>query len=503
MTVRRRIILKNFVLLGSLLLIVAASGVGLLFMRHNLRIATDEYLELRMVNDVAVNTSRLELHLAAEKADKQKITSLLKESLAELDTFARRQQVEEEPEDHDLRELQGARRASKLLSAVLSTYEGDAAAPALSVPEQIESLGTVMSQLDALAREMDSLIKSNQREARKRLQTILWIIAGLTATIVLAGAAISRSQYQSIARPVKALRAGVKRLAAAKFSERLPSGGDREFAELAEDFNRMAAELDDFYRRLEEKVEQKSKELVRSERLASVGFLAAGVAHEINNPLGIISGNAELAMRRLSKPDGEEARRAAGESLQIIWDEAFRCKEITDRLLSLVRPGQARRQPVSLGQIARDTANLVNGLEQYRGRTVVARMSDESTLTVLANATEMRQVLLNLVVNALGAVEEGRGEVVIAGQSDGEWVEIAVSDNGRGMAPEVLEHVFEPLFTARRGTGAPGTGLGLSISQLIVGAHGGTIRAESAGAGKGSRFVVRLPVASQLQEVAV
>jgi signal transduction histidine kinase len=93
--------------------------------------------------------------------------------------------------------------------------------------------------------------------------------------------------------------------------------------------------------------------------------------------------------------------------------------------------------------------------------------------------------------------------VVIGARADGPWVEIEVSDNGCGMTPETLQHVFEPLFTARRGTAVPGTGLGLSISHLIVEEHGGTIRAESAGLGKGSRFVVRLPAATQLQELAV
>ena len=503
MTVRRRIILKNFVLLGSLLLIVAASGVGLLLMKHNLHVATDEYAESRIINAVAVKTSALKLHLASEPPDKEKITALLKESLTELDRFCRQQLTDEEPEDHDRRELEGGKRASSALFTVLRTYEGGAGAPALSVSKQIEALDLVLAELDSLAREMDTLIKSNQREARKRLQFILWVIAGLTATIILAGAAISRSQYLSISRPVRELRAGVKRLAAARFSDRLTPGGDREFHELAEDFNRMAAELDDFYRRLEEKVEQKSKELVRSERLASVGFLAAGVAHEINNPLGIISGHAELAMRRLGKPDGDKKLQQIGEAMQIIWDEAFRCKEITERLLSLVRPGQARRETVSLAQLVRDTANLVNGLEQYRGRSVMVRMDEEDPLLVAANATEMRQVLLNLVVNALDAVDEGRGEVTIAGRSDGNWVELEVSDNGRGMTPEVLEHVFEPLFTARRGAAIPGTGLGLSISHLIVEGHGGTIRAGSDGTGKGSRFVVRLPAATQLQELAV
>ena len=100
---------------------------------------------------------------------------------------------------------------------------------------------------------------------------------------------------------------------------------------------------------------------------------------------------------------------------------------------------------------------------------------------------------MNLTVNALEAVSPERGEVRIGGKRSGDWVELSVDDNGKGMTPETMEHVFEPFFTAKRGTGEPGTGLGLSITHAIVENHGGRIRVESEGPGRGSRFTVRLP----------
>ena len=105
----------------------------------------------------------------------------------------------------------------------------------------------------------------------------------------------------------------------------------------------------------------------------------------------------------------------------------------------------------------------------------------------------MKQVLLNLTINALQAVQPGTGEVAIEGRRAGGWVEVVVSDNGRGIAPESLKHVFEPFYTDKRGAGEPGTGLGLSITHAIVESHGGRITAESGGAGRGSRFTVQLP----------
>ena len=123
-----------------------------------------------------------------------------------------------------------------------------------------------------------------------------------------------------------------------------------------------------------------------------------------------------------------------------------------------------------------------------------------------ANLTEMKQVLLNLTINALEAVPPVEGEVCIEGHRTRDWVELSVKDNGRGMCPDVLQHVFEPFFTARRGSGnAPsdrGTGLGLSITHAIVESHGGRIQAESDGVGLGARFTVRLPASKATRRTA-
>jgi signal transduction histidine kinase len=268
----------------------------------------------------------------------------------------------------------------------------------------------------------------------------------------------------------------------------------------------MAAELEGFYRQLEEKVRAKSRELVRSERLASVGFLAAGVAHEINNPLNIISGYAELTLKRLRALDGDPAAEDAARSLQIIRDEAFRCKETTEKLLSLARGGTDVRAPMNLAATAEEVAAMTRGLKNYRDRRVRTNFRDDAeTMRVMANASEMKQVLLNLTVNALEAVPPGAGEVVIEGRRRDDWVEVSVSDNGRGIPPESLPHVFEPFFTDKRGSGEPGTGLGLSITHAIVEGHGGRIDAHSDGPGRGSRFTFQLPAVAatrrgQLQE---
>jgi signal transduction histidine kinase len=255
----------------------------------------------------------------------------------------------------------------------------------------------------------------------------------------------------------------------------------------------MAAELETLYRELEQKVAAKSKQLVCSERLASVGYLAAGVAHEVNNPIGIIAGHAELSLQQLQRNRTSQAIPEVEKTLQIICEEAFRCKEIVAKLLSLARPGDENRRCICLTTIASSVVSIISGLDTYRSRRLTLQAGKDEDLCVLANEGEMKQVLLNLAINALEAVFPQTGQVHIdIARVDG-LVELSVTDNGRGMSPDVLEHIFEPFFTSKRGASQPGTGLGLSISHAIVESHGGHIFAYSDGANQGSRFVVRLP----------
>jgi two-component system NtrC family sensor kinase len=322
---------------------------------------------------------------------------------------------------------------------------------------------------------------------------LMSIIAGLT----VAGAIIvGILHYRSVANPLRKLQTSVRILAEGKFSERVPPLTPAEFTSLASDFNRMATELDTLYRQLEEQVAAKSKELVRSERLASVGYLAAGVAHEINNPMGIIAGYAELSLQALKQKSPPEALVEAEKSMKVIAEEAFRCKQITEKLLSLARPGDDNRKIVSLKDVAANVVNLVTGLGEYKNRKITFDSSDHDAFNILASEGEMKQVLLNLTLNALQSLNGSNGHVLIDLHRNDSTIELSVSDNGRGMSAEILDRIFEPFFTAKRGVGPPGTGLGLSISHMIIQNHGGRITAASAGPNKGSTFTLHLPAAN-------
>jgi signal transduction histidine kinase len=226
--------------------------------------------------------------------------------------------------------------------------------------------------------------------------------------------------------------------------------------------------------------------------LASVGFLAAGVAHEINNPLASISLGAEALERRLKgllPPSGIDADQA-WRLLTMIQSEAFRCKGITEKLLDFSRLRDQERQTCSLSSLVADVIDMVQHMGRYREKQIV--LASASDVLAQVNPQEIKQVILNLVVNALDSMDPG-GMLQIDVSEESAHAIMQFSDDGCGMTPDVLRNVFEPFFTRCR-TGK-GTGLGLSISHRIISDHHGHIEAASDGPGKGSRFTVRLPLA--------
>jgi signal transduction histidine kinase len=313
-------------------------------------------------------------------------------------------------------------------------------------------------------------------------------------------------------QPLGILIRGSRRVAGGQFDYRIHLDTQDEMSELAEALNDMTARFQDIRDDLDRQVQERTKQVVRNEQLASVGFLAAGVAHEINNPLASIAMCAESLESRirevLAQPVGGEPagnnRPAAGSGpasppadqlavishyLKMIQSEAFRCKEITERLLDFSRIGQAKREATDLGQVVRGVVRMVGHLGKHRQKQIRFRQSQPVVAPV--NAQEIKQVVLNLLTNALDSMDDG-GTVWIELCSRDGMAELVVRDNGCGMDAQVLEHVFEPFFTRRRA--GQGTGLGLSISYRIIADHGGDIRAESPGPGQGATFRVRLPL---------
>jgi signal transduction histidine kinase len=344
-----------------------------------------------------------------------------------------------------------------------------------------DELTAAYSLAAQLASHMQIVSREITRQTQQQIHQLLLHLALLGGAIVLVAIALSIWQHRSVMRPLSQLTSGVRRLEAGRFDQRINEAGPAELAALARDFNRMADRLQQFYENLEQQVRDKSRQLAQAERLASVGYLAAGVAHEINNPLGIIAAHAELALRKTSGGD------PTAPALRIVVEEAFRCKQITQRLLSLSR-GSQEREPVSLVALAEQTAAMVRQLPRAAGKTVTVQSADP--LNVNADASELKQVLLNLLFNALDACPASGGRVTIIGRLDGKIAELQVIDNGRGMIAATLAKAFEPFYSEKRGVGV---GLGLSISHAIITEHGGELTAHSEGENHGATFTLRLP----------
>jgi len=298
-----------------------------------------------------------------------------------------------------------------------------------------------------------------------------------------------RLSFVWIFKPLHILIEGSRQVASGNYGTRIELTSNDEIAELADAMNFMTEQFEEKVRQLEEsrrdldeKVKQKSRELVRSERLASVGFLAAGVAHEINNPLMAISACTESLQRRPN--DTEHVKRY----LTMIQEEAFRCKGITERLLGLARKESKERTKTDFVPIITDMLEMLRQQDAFKRKNVTLDLPKSFEITV--NAQEMKQVVLNLLTNAFQNTDEA-GQVQIRLCTVENMAMLSIQDDGAGMDAEVLHNIFEPFFTRQKG--GSGTGLGLSITHRIIEEHQGRISAHSEGPGKGALFVVELP----------
>lgn len=301
--------------------------------------------------------------------------------------------------------------------------------------------------------------------------------------------------YAAIFSPLRKLHSGAIRVAHGDFDHRVLINTKDEMSELADAFNKMTTRFQETKYDLDDQVRQRVAQLVRSERLAGVGFLAAGVAHEINNPLSAILMAADSLQDRVQSVeramDSSEAA-VIRQYFQLIQNEADRCRQITSKLLDFARGQDGTRARVDVCSVIREVRDIVQLLGKHRGKQIVFDRAEPCYLEV--NGAEVKQVFLNLVANALESMDpDGVLKIGLIEHTD--QVIISFQDNGCGMTAEVRENLFQPFYTQRRG--GQGTGLGLSISNRIVHDHGGTLEAKSDGPGLGSTFLVRLPRHSQ------
>lgn len=351
-----------------------------------------------------------------------------------------------------------------------------------------ERTAELPSHLLERLRELASDVRSEYRWAI----SIAWGTTIVTTILLISAVLLFRKW---IAIPLAILVEGSREVAAGKFDHRIHLDCDDEMRELADSMNAMTNRFQEIRDDLDCQVRERTKQVVRSEQLASVGFLAAGVAHEINNPLASIAMCSESLEGRLTEllshvGDAQSAERIVVRNyLQMIQKEAFRCKQITEKLLDFSRMGDPERQNTDLHGLVAGVIDMIRHLGKYQNKNVVLRETGPVIAEICPQ--EIKQVVLNLITNGLDSIEPG-GTVTVSVAVKGAEARLIVEDDGCGMTADVMKHLFEPFFTRRRG--GQGTGLGLSISYRIVEEHLGQIVAESDGPGKGSIFTVSLPL---------
>ena len=235
------------------------------------------------------------------------------------------------------------------------------------------------------------------------------------------------------------------------------------------------------------------EQIAQADKLAALGELSAGVAHEINNPLGIILGYTQLMLKAEAN---RETPSGLYEDLKIIEKHVKNCKKVVSDMLAFARKDSLQRGITDMNRVIQDVVDFVHNHSDFKNCDFQLALSDNAPLTVMGNEQEFRQVIINLLINASHAVDK-KGKIFLNSRKTGDKVEIEIRDNGTGIRKADMGRIFNPFFTTK--PAGKGTGLGLSVSYGIIKKHGGRIQVKSR-KGEGAAFTITLPAMADTGE---
>jgi signal transduction histidine kinase len=367
-----------------------------------------------------------------------------------------------------LRAIAARSRLMQTLVASDGTPVYDFAVPVTVLTERRATARVAVS----IARELDAL--------RRTRNSILLFACGIMAL----GLAWATYQARRLTGPMRALVVGAREVRDGNLDYRLSIATHDELGEIGQAFNTMTDSLQRMIAELREShaaLAAAQDAAVRHARLVAIGELSAAVAHEIRNPLGAVSNCVQLLRASPHRrPDDAEL-------LEIVWQETDRLAHIVSDFLAFGRPRPPQLGYVDIHELVQETADFFRRDERSALVGIVID-SAATALSVRADRDQLRQVFLNLLVNACEAMPNGSGTITVAAVAARDRVDITVSDSGPGIPSELQARIFEPLFTTK----PTGSGLGLAIARRIVEAHGGTLTVSST-PGWGASFTCRLP----------
>ncbi len=340
------------------------------------------------------------------------------------------------------------------------------------------------------AREIQSFTEELSKRERSRVNDILSMSSSLLPLalliIIVAGIIINVNLARSIAVPIRELEKVTKKVAMGDFSEAIEVKGEDEITSLEISFNQMEDRLKDTLNSLEHAVKnlhEKQAQLVEAEKLASIGILAAGIAHEINNPLTSVLTFSHLMLEQMPEDDPRR------EKLKMMVRETERARIIVRQLLSFAKETKLKKVKTNINCPINEIIETLTAQGLFNNIEVTLDFS-ESLPEISADPIKLEQVVLNILLNAIHSITPP-GKIGITTQTVGDFVEVVISDTGCGIPEKYIGKIFDPFYTTKDST--KGTGLGLAVSYGIIKKHGGDIEVKSK-VGEGSTFVVRLPV---------
>ena len=354
----------------------------------------------------------------------------------------------------------------------------------------------IVEKLRLTAREIQTLTEQLSKRERLNIGTALKMSMNLLVaaliTMIVAGAVINAKLAASISAPIVNLEKVTKKVAAGDFSEVIEVKGNDEITSLEISFNQMEERLKDTMESLDATVKslhEKQAKLVEAEKLASIGKFAAGIAHEINNPLTSVLTFSHLILEQCPKNDPR------CKTLKMMVRETERARNIVRQLLSFSRQNMIKPERININQPVTEIIESLVAQEAFKDIELSMRLADDLPI-IAADPAQIGQVVLNITLNAIHSIAPP-GKIEIATRTTGRFVEIVFSDSGSGIPEEHLSKVFDPFFTTKEA--GKGTGLGLAVSYGIIRKHGGDISVMSS-EGHGTTFIVRLPVVGTTED---
>lgn len=351
------------------------------------------------------------------------------------------------------------------------------------------------------------LAKMNNLLLRVKLLVLIFLLFDSALLLIFGNFLLSRI----VVKPLKKILKAAERVAGGDLSHRIDYQSRNEIGQLSVTFNTMAGTLEEhvgYLERVNRDLKNAQQELINSEKLASVGRLAAGVAHEVGNPLGAILGYTGMLIR------GVKDEETQSDFLKRIEKEIKKIDDIIKELLDYSRPTQLDIKKVAVNTVIKETISFLSHQKNFVKIDLTMKL-DETIPLVMADGNQLQQVLMNIILNSVDAIkEDGRLDIISSlftpkggtlhhrRRNDEErqdivrqvekQVQITLKDNGSGIKNEDLNHIFDPFFTTK--DPGKGTGLGLSISQRIIETFNGRLEVKSEW-GKGTTFIISLPVA--------